>query len=236
MDKVTRHELKTDKFATEVTHSIEYVNTHRQQAIRYGGAALAIVLVVGGIVYYQRTRAEARQNDLAAALHLKDAVVGPAPQPGDPRGSFGSQTEKDRAILKAYQDLAAKYPGTNEASIAHYELGVTESDAGKTAEAEKHFREAVDAGDKEYSSIAKLALAEILAVQGKTADADKLLRSLMDSPTFMVSKEQAAFSLARILAKSNPAEARKVLAPFEKDPRVTIARNAAALLSEIPAK
>lgn len=235
MDRVTRHDLKTDKFATEVGHSVQYVAAHRAQAIRYGLVALALLLAGVGFYYFRKSQQATRQTDLSAALRLKDAVVG-APQPGDPRPSFGSQTEKDNAIKKAFENVIAKHGGTNEAAVAHYLLGSTASDAGQIAEAEKHFRAAVAAGSGGYAGVAKLSLAQILQVQGKNADAEKLLRELIASPSTLVSKEQATFTLVRLLAATNPDEARKLLEPYEKDSRVTVARTAASLAAEIPAK
>lgn len=203
--------------------------------IRYGLAVLVVLVLGVGIYYFRASRHDTRQADLSAALRLKDAVVG-APQPGDSRPSFGSQTEKDNAIRKAFENVIAKHGGTNEAAVAHYSLGAIASDAGKTAEAEKHFRAAVQAGSGGYAAVAKLSLAQTLQTEGKSADAEKLFRELIANPTTLVSKEQATFALARLLAATNPAEARKVLAPYEKDSRVAVARIAASLLAEIPAK
>lgn len=236
MDRVTRHDLKTDKFATEVTHSIEYVTSHRSQLIRYIAGAVVVVIIGIAVYWFVSSRRETRQTDLAAALRLKDAVIGSVSQPGDPRPSFASQAEKDTAIRKAYNDVISKWGGSDEASIAYYELGALAADAGQMADAEKNFRAAADAGSKEYRSVANLSLAQTLQVAGKNADAEKIYRELMASPTTLVSKEQAAFALVRMLSRTNPAEARKVLAPFEKDPRIPIARAAASLATEIPAK
>jgi len=235
LDRVTRHDLKTDKFATGVGNWVQYIAAHRAQAIRYGVAALIVLALGVGFYYFRKSQHDTRQADLSAALRLKDAVVG-APQPGDPRPSFGSQTEKDTAIKKAFESVIAKHGGTNEAAVAHYLLGSMASDAGKTAEAEKEFRAAVAAGSGGYAAVAKLSLAQTLQVEGKNADAEKLLRELIANPTTLVSKEQATFTLVRLLAAGKPDEARKLLEPYEKDSRVAVARMAASLATEIPAK
>ena len=234
MDRLTRHELKTDKFATEVGNTYEYVLANRSQFIRYGGAAVVLILLVVGIVHYRRGSHQERQAALGQALSIKDGVVG-TEQPGDPRPVFATQADKDKAFQKALHDIVTKYGGSNVASVAQYELGSMAADAGNTAEAEKQLRAAAEAGDSAYQSVAKLSLAEVLAYQGKTADAEKVLRALMASPTPLVSKEQATFTLARLLGPTNAAEARKLLEPYEKDKRVAVARNAAALAAELPA-
>ena len=46
MDKLTRKELKSDKFALEVQHSVEYVSQHRQLMVRWAAPAVAVVLLV----------------------------------------------------------------------------------------------------------------------------------------------------------------------------------------------
>ncbi len=236
MDKLTRKNLKTDKFATEVGHSIEYVTGHRAQAIRYGGAALAVIALLIGGYYFQQSRRAGRQAELARALMLMDGVIGPASQPGDPRPSFPTQGDKDKAVLKGFQDLASKYDGTNEGAVGHFELGSIAADEGKLGDAEKHFRSAVDSGDSATASVAKWALAQVLHAEGKPADAEKLLRELVASPTLLVSKEQATMSLIRVLALTKPDEARKMLEPLQKAENPVIARTAMQLVTELPSK
>jgi predicted negative regulator of RcsB-dependent stress response len=234
LDRLTRKELKTDKFALEVTHSLEYVSEHRRQTMIYGGAALALVLVAAGTWYYRRQTHDVRQAELAKALQIREASVTVAPMPDDPRRSFPSTEEKTKALRKAFQDIVTRYSGSDEASVARFHLAVMDSDAGNIAEAEKQFKAVADEGDGEYASSAKLSLAQIYASSGKIADAERLLRELIANPTLLVSKEQATISLARVLATSKPAEARKLLEPLLKDERQAVSRNASAVLGEIP--
>lgn len=235
MDKVTRKELKTDKFAVEVGHSLEYVAEHGKQAKLYGGIALAALIAVLGGYYFFTTRAADRQADLAKALEAKEGVVGAAPQPGDPRKSYLTQTDKDKAVAAAFNDVIKKWSGSNESAVAHFQLGVIASDEGKLDEAGKHFQAAASDGNADTASVAKLSLAQVYQATNKAADAEKLYRELIARPTVLVSKEQATWSLARMLASSNPAEARKLIQAYEKDDRPAIARAAAVLLQELPA-
>jgi predicted negative regulator of RcsB-dependent stress response len=235
VDKYTRKDLKTDKFAAEVRHSVEYVSSHRQQAIRYGGAALALIAVVAVIYAVRQSGQSGRQEDLARALNLRDATIG-SPQPGDPRPAFPSQADKDTAILKAFQDLAAKHGGSNEAAVAHVQLGSIAADKGKLDDAVKHFQAAIDAGNDETASVAKWSLAQACQAQGKTAEAEKLLREIIADPTLLVSKEQATFSLIRVLASTKPNEAHKLLEPLQKAESPVVARNAGQIVTELPAK
>jgi len=94
-------------------------------------------------------------------------------------------------------------------------------DQGKMDEATKLFSQVASGGNQNYASLARLSLAGILAAEGKTADAEKLLRQLMDKPTVMVSRDEAAISLARLIAPTRPEEARKLLEPLRSAPGMT---------------
>jgi hypothetical protein len=236
LDRLTRKELKTDKFAQEVTHSLTYVGEHRKQAILYGGGGVALVLLIAGVFYYRNHTNQVRQAELARALQVREANVNPAPPPDDPRPSFPTRAQKDAAVRKAFQDIVSRFSGSDEAFVAHFHLAVMDGDAGNIAEAEKHFKAVADGGGAEYSSAAKLSLSQIYASSGREAEAERLLRELMNRPTVLVSKEQAAIALARVLAPKKPAEARKLLEPLQKDERAAVSRNAAAVAGEIPAK
>jgi len=61
-----------------------------------------------------------------------------------------------------------------------------------------------------------------------------MLRGLIQNPTILVSKEQATLALARLLAASRPAEARKLLEPLVKEKRQAVSRNAETLLVSLP--
>ncbi|MEZ5356755.1 MAG: tetratricopeptide repeat protein, partial [Bryobacteraceae bacterium] len=176
------------------------------------------------------------QAELARALMLKDGVIGPASQPGDPRPSFPTQADKDKAVLKAFQDLASQQDGTNEGAVGHYELGSIAADGGKLDEAEKHFKSAIASGDSATASVARWSLAQVYHAQGKPAEAEKLLRELIASPTILVSKDQATMSLIRVLAHTKPDEARKLLEPLQKAESPVVARNAMQLVSELPSQ
>lgn len=217
MDRLTRHELKTDKFAEEVGHTVEFFGQHRAQAIRIGGIALAVLLVAGGVYYYTQSRNAARTEALYVALQTFNARV---MQEAPPEGmkAFTSQAAKDQAVQKEFSDLIAKYPGTEQAAVATYLLGTDAADKGKLAEAERYLKQAADEGGKNFDSLGKLALAQVYAAQGKTADAEKILRDLMNNSTDLVSKAQATIALARVIAKTKPDEARKLLEPLRTDP------------------
>lgn len=231
MDRLTRKELKTDKFAIEVGHGVEYVSEHKQQFARWGTIAAGVVAVAAIIYGFTSYRSGVRQDALSAALQIQEAPVGAPPAPDIQ--SYPTPEAKAEAEKKALTEVASKYSGSDEGAVAKYYLGSKAAEKGDFAGAEKYFRDAISDGDKNYGSLAKLSLAPILQSQGKASEGEQLLRSLVDSPTAFVSKEQATIALARYIAPSKPAEARKLLDPLKSE-RNTISRAVLTALSELP--
>ena len=232
MDRITRNKLKTDRFAVEVEHSVEYVSEHRKQVAVYGAIALAVVLVAAGIWYYRNQQHDQRQQELARAM---DTVQAPVTLVAPPAGALYYPTEaaKAAAAQKAFKELYDKHSGSIEGVIAASYLGALSMDANNLADAEKYFKIVSDSGDRNYASMGKLSLAQVYLSANRSADAEKVLRSLYENPTLFVSKEQAAIALARALAGSKPAEARKLLDPLRSE-RPAVSQVAITLLAQLP--
>lgn len=211
MSRITRKELKSDKFALEVEHSITFFGEHQKEIARYATIALAVVVLIFGYVIYSRHEHTAREQALAAAIRVQEAPVGVS---GNGGLAFPTQEAKDQESLRVFSDLQSKYSGSMEGEIAQYYLGSIKADQGKLAEAEKLYSEAAKKADARYASLAKLSLAQIYFSDGRDAQGEQTLRDLIDHPTEFVSKEQATISLARFLMAKKPAEARKLLEPL----------------------
>jgi predicted negative regulator of RcsB-dependent stress response len=210
--RITRKELKSDKFAQEVGLTVDFFEEHRDDLARYGGIALVVLLLIAGYVYYSRHQQAVRQEALYQAVQASEAPVGAA-QPGGAL-SFPTQQAKDERAFKLFTDVASRYGGSAEGDIAEYFLGSMRADQGKLAEAEKYLLDAAQKGDEKYASLAKLSLAQIYFEDGRADQGEKTLRDLMAHPTIFVSSDQAAIALARQIMPKNPAEARKLLQPL----------------------
>ncbi len=165
-------------------------------------------------------------------MDIVQAVVTVVPPHGG-AAYYPTEAAKSEAADKAFKSFITKYSGSEEAIVAASYLGALASDKGNLADAEKYFQQVADFGDYNYSSMGKLSLAQVYLSTGRTADAEKLLRSLYDKPSLFVSKEQASIALARALAVSKPAEARKLLEPLRTE-RPAISQVAITLLSQLP--
>ena len=232
MSRITRKELKTDKFALEVEHGISFFEEHKNEAVKYGGIAAAVIVLIVGYTIYSRSQHSNREQALAAAIQVQEAPVG---QAGNGALSFPTQEAKDQESIRVFTDLQTKYSGSSEGEIAQYYLGAIRADQGKLADAEKLFLEVSQKGDDKYASLAKLSLAQIYFADGRADQGEKLLRDLIANPTIFVSSDQATISLARLLAPKKPAEARKLLDPLRSRPG-SIGQVALTLLGETPSQ
>lgn len=233
MARITRKELKTDTFALEVGQTVTFFEQHRDDLVRYGGIALAVVALIVGYTFYSRHQQTKRETALYHAIQVEESTVGP-PQPGQSvTPNFPTQEAKDQVALKEFGDVSAAFSGSAEGEIAQYYVGTIFADQGKLAEAEKAFKEVADKADAKYASLAKLSLAQIYFTDGRDNQGQAILRDLMEHPTIFVSKEQATITLARFLLHKNPSEARKLLDPLRNQPGA-VGQSAVTMYTELP--
>jgi predicted negative regulator of RcsB-dependent stress response len=233
VSRITRKELKTDKFALEVEQTVTFFEEHQKQLIRYGGIALAVAVLIAGYTLYARHQHSKREEALYKAIQVQEAPVGP-PTPGT-NMNFPTQEAKDQVAIRSFSDLVSQYPGSAEGEIAKYYLGAIQADQGKLADAEKTFKEVAEKADARYASLAKLSLAQIYFADGRDSQGEAILKDLADHPTEFVSKDQANLTLARYIIAKKPAEARKLLDPL-RTKSGAISQAAMTLYTELPAQ
>ncbi len=229
MDRKTRKQLKTDQFAEELKHGVDFVSEHRDDIKKWGVVAAGVVIIAAAVFFYMRYQADAREKALAEAIKIENAHIGPAP-PGFL--TFATQEEKDKARLKAFADLATKYHGTQEGGMGELYLASDAVEKGNMAEAEKRYKDVADSAPAPIASMAKLALAKVYAGDGRDDQAIKILQDLADHPTVTVSKEQATIQMAVVIGKKDPDKARKILEPLRME-RTAVSRAAVQALGEV---
>lgn len=233
MDRLTRHELKTDKFVQEVGQTVHFLEEHRRAVIRYGSIALALLILIAAGYGYTRARRAERQAELSRVLEAYNTpIVDPPPAE---MVAFRTAQERAEAVTKGCNEIIRKYAGSDEAAIATMILGNLAADQGDVDSADRYYRQAAEKADRDFASLARFAQAQLYASQGKQADAEKILRSLADKPTTLVTREQAQIELARVLSRNNPEEARKIVSPLAGKPGA-VGRAAVNLLADINRK
>ena len=100
MARITRKELKSDKFALEVEHTFTLFEEHQQQILRYGGIALAVVVLIVGYMWYANRQRGVREEALARAIQVQEAPVGP-PSPGQ-NLNFPTQDAEGRRLPRGH--------------------------------------------------------------------------------------------------------------------------------------
>lgn len=206
---LSRKDLKSDAFAAEVGHGVEYVAHHKRQATLITVGILVLILAIGGFLFFRNRQADARAEAYAKAREILSASVGSTAQSGPL--SFPTQEEKDKAQTAAFAKIASDYPGTAEGSLARMHLASVKMEKDDIEGAISDYREVMDKGPAQLASTAKLAVAQLLWGQGKTDEGKNLLQELIDRPTEFVSADRAKLTLARLQVDSNPEEARKLL-------------------------
>jgi len=229
VDRLTRKELKTDKFAAEFSHTVQFLDKHRRESIVAGVAIVVVALVAAGIYFYRGRQHDARQAAFYEMLRVYDATVGPS----NPFSlSFDTQAEKDQALNQKLEGLLHDYPGSEEALMAEIYLGVIAAEDDRLEEAETDLRHVLDSGNRELASQAALSLAAVYAGMDRMDEGEQLLRNLIDNPTYLVSSEQATIALAELLADTRPEEARQLLEPLRGE-RSAVSRAALSLLGQL---
>jgi hypothetical protein len=208
---LTRHELKEqlqhDAFTDSVEKVVSYTTSHRTRVIQIVAGAVIALLLIGAFVWIYSYRRSVRERDLAAALSVVSAPIGPNAQTGR---TFPSEDARRTAALKSLSDVVAQYGGSREGLIAQYYRGTLKAQQADARGAETDLKTVADSGS-ETAPLAKIALAQLYSGQNRTADAENLLKSIINKPTSLVSKAQAEVLLAQLDQTANPAEAKRVL-------------------------
>ncbi len=233
-DHLTRKELKTDQVAVTVEHGVHYFASHKQQVTKIASIVVAVAIVAGGFYWYRGAQSTARQAALAEAFAAEATPVSVQQVGGPP--TFATDKAKKEAVDKAFQKVQSEFSGSDEAYVAEYYLAAIDVDDAKMDSAKKRYQDVADHAGKNYASLAKLALAQILFAENKGADAEKMLRDLMENPTDLVSKNEAAITLAHGIIATKPDEAKKLLTPIASQVESKEAPIAANLMSEANVK
>ena len=236
----TRRRLKEDRFslatigAAEAT--VHWSEEHKSRLI-VGSVILAVVLaVVFGGWYYLN------QQDLKASVLLNQAVrtmdtqlrpAGTPPQPDFP--SFASAKERTTEAHKQFQAIADQYPHTRTAEFARYFLGLTSSQLGDNAAAERDLKAVAATHNEDLAALAKLALAAVYRDTNRTKEALDLYNQLIAKPTRSVGKATAQMELAEMYASTQqPAEAKRVYEQIQKEnPASEVAQLAGQRLQQL---
>lgn len=235
---ITRKELKQDRFAEALTHGVEEVKTHQQQAWLIGGIALAILVIFAGWRFWnerQTLKAIAAFEEAAKTYNARIRTAGEPEEPGEI--TYVDEKNKYIDAAKKFEKVASDFSITKPGRAARYYVGLCHANLGHWEDAQKWFRQVEGGSDEELAALGRLQLADVLAHLGKGEDAVKLYQALIAKPTTMVPKQTSMFALAEHYRKSNPSEAIKLYNQIKTEfPDTGVADQADERLQELQPK
>jgi len=229
----TRHQLKEDRFSKATLHAAEQTvhwTVEHQSKLLIVGIVVAVVALIGfGGWYYMNSQDEKASIELGSATRVLEQQVRPAgvpAQPGFP--SFASSQERATEARKQFQAIVDKYPHTRTADMARYFVGLTSSQLGDYAAAERNLQEVAKSSNKDLAALGKFALASVFRAQNKDVQAVDLYRQLIDKPTTTVNKITVQLELAQFYeGRQKPDEAKRIYDQVQKENPATEAASLA---------
>ncbi len=229
----TRHQLKEDRFSKATLHAAEQTvhwTVEHQSKLLIVGIVVAVVALIGfGGWYYMNSQDEKASIELGSATRVLEQQVRPAgvpAQPGFP--SFASSQERATEARKQFQATVDKYPHTRTADMARYFVGLTSSQLGDYAAAERNLQEVAKSSNKDLAALGKFALASVFRAQNKDVQAVDLYRQLIDKPTTTVNKITVQLELAQFYeGRQKPDEAKRIYDQVQKENPATEAASLA---------
>jgi predicted negative regulator of RcsB-dependent stress response len=217
-----RHQLKEDKFSKttmRVAENTVHWSVEHKGKIAVGAVVLVILAAaIFGGWYYVNQQDQKASLSLSQAVRTLDTPVRPAGMPAQPENpSFASAKERATEARKKFQAVVDQYPRTRSGDMARYFVGVTSSDLGDNAAAERALKEVASSHDDELAALANFALASVYRRENRTKEAIEIYKKLADKPTRTVGKATAQLELANTYQTDNqPLEAKRVYQDVQK--------------------
>ncbi len=219
----TRRQLKQDAFSRVTLEAAEktahWTVEHRSTLIISGvAAAIVLTAVIGGWLYLG-AQDEKASFELSQAVRTLSTPLRPPGTPEQPDfPTFQSSQERMQAAQKQFRAIVDKYPHTRTADMAHYFLGVTAENLSDSTTAERDFKDAASAGNKDLAAVAKVALASLYGQTNRTKEAAALYQELINKPTSSVGKVTAQLQLAELYQNSNqPLDAKRIYEQIKRE-------------------
>lgn len=181
MKSTERHHLKDNELAHLTIGARDLVQAQRGPILATVGAVVVILAAVGGYVTWRNSVENKAHTQLAGAIAVEGARVGPpaafgtAPTQGL---SFISEREKSQAVLTKYKDVADTFPNSDAGIYARYRQAATYMALGVPKSAAETYQQVISqGGDSLYAQMARLGLAE---AQAQTGDYEAAITTFRD--------------------------------------------------------
>lgn len=171
----------------------------KSKQIRNVIIAVVVLAVLGGVAYVWMNRSEGEgQAALGKAVEISQASIVEIPAPDSTEVTFKTEAERDKAALKAFDDVAAKHGG-EVAEKAKFFAATIRLKSDRRAAIDV-LRGLADAST-ETGELARFALAQALVQDGKADEAVALYKKIESSSQGVIPADKVKFEMASALEK-----------------------------------
>jgi predicted negative regulator of RcsB-dependent stress response len=237
VDQQTRQALKHDQFVDTTAHGLEWASENRRSLLVTSGIVLALIVAVVAATLVYNHRADQAAVAFGDAMQAYQTPIAPVGQPVPPgTKTFPSSAERAKAANQLFTQVADRFGMTPSGKLARYFAGLTYLDEGQNASAENTLKSVSGSWDRDLSSLAKLALAQLYRQTGRTQQAIDLYNELAAKPSSTVPAGTAQLQLAELYENQNqPEQAKKIYAQLkDKDAKGPAGAIAAQKLNPSP--
>ena len=184
MKRTERHHLKENEFAQLAMRTRNVVQDRQRQIVTAVVAVVVVAVAFLGYMAWQRSVEGRASDQLAEAIQVAEARIGPPPLEAKPAAvptSFLTERERSQAALTKFKVVADEYPSTDAGIEARYREAATWNSLGSPKEAATAYQQVVDKdGSQLIGQMARLGLAESQARAGQFDQAITIYNDLVN--------------------------------------------------------
>ncbi len=214
MARISRKQLKKDRFAEEVGHHVSYIRENRTKVTVLVVAVIVAIVAGSGFYRYRQQQTAAVRRAFQDSMNVFHGVVSLDEKEG--QVTFATTIEKEMRTTQALQQVIDEYSGRFESRMARLHRAMFDLETGKYDEGQAKLEALTEDSDEEVATLARIALADLLRHQGKLDESRRHYEHVIENPSVMVPKERAQLALIDVIKETDPEDAMKKLQEIQE--------------------